>query len=134
MYVPGFCRFEGVEKTEAEREFQFLEVVETNVLVNEVVRLANRVLCVKQALYGITNFNSHQTCRDSIYKIGKVRKRVFDGSRETVKVRLSISSFPNSNQGSKGMNAWRPLSSDANPIRDRYEQKLQKHEKSSGPE
>ena len=55
---------------EAGREFQFLEVIETNVLANEVVQhysnliakecweSANRVLRAKHALGGITDFNS----------------------------------------------------------------------------
>ena len=55
---------------EAGREFQFLEVIGTNVLANEVVRhfsnltakecweSAKRVLRTKYALGGITDFNS----------------------------------------------------------------------------
>ena len=57
---------------EAGREFQFLEVIGTNVLANEVVRhfsnltakecweSAKRVLRAKHALGGITNFNSSE--------------------------------------------------------------------------
>ena len=57
---------------EAEREFQFLEVMGTNVLANEVVRhfsnltanecwdSAKRVLRAKHALDGITDFNSSE--------------------------------------------------------------------------
>ena len=60
-------------KTEAGREFQFLEVIRTNVLANEVVRhfsnltakecweSAKRVLRSKDALEGITDFNSTLT-------------------------------------------------------------------------
>ena len=57
---------------EAGREFQFLEVIGTNVLANEVVRhfsnltakecwkSAKRVLRAKHALGGITDFNSSE--------------------------------------------------------------------------
>ena len=57
---------------EAEREFQFLEVIGTNVLANEVVRhfsdltakgcweSAKRVLRAKHALGGIIDFNSSE--------------------------------------------------------------------------
>ena len=57
---------------EAGREFQFLDVIGTNVLVNEVVRhfsnltanecweSAKRVLRVKHALGGIIDFNSSE--------------------------------------------------------------------------
>ena len=57
---------------EAGREFQFLEVIGTNVLANEVVRhfynlaakgcweSAKRGLHVKHALGGITDFNSSE--------------------------------------------------------------------------
>ena len=57
---------------EAGREFQFLEVIGTNVLANEVVRhfsnlaaneswdSAKRVLRAKHALWGITDFNSSE--------------------------------------------------------------------------
>ena len=57
---------------EAGREFQFLEVIGTNVLANEVVRhfsnltatdcwkSAKHVLRAKHALQGITNFNSSE--------------------------------------------------------------------------
>ena len=59
-------------KTEAGREFQFLEVIGTNVLANEVVRhfsnltakecweSAKRVLRAKHALGGIIDFNSSE--------------------------------------------------------------------------
>ena len=57
---------------ETGREFQFLEIMGTNVLENEVVRhfsnlttkecweLANRVLRAKHALGRITDFNSSE--------------------------------------------------------------------------
>ena len=57
---------------EAGREFQFLEVIGTNILANEVVRhfsnltakecweSAKRVLRAKQALGGIIDFNSSE--------------------------------------------------------------------------
>ena len=57
---------------EAGREFQFLEVIKTNVLANEVVRhfsnltgkecweSAKRVLRAKHALGGIIDFNSSE--------------------------------------------------------------------------
>ena len=57
---------------EAGREFQFLEVIGTNVLANEVVRhfsnltakecweSAKRVLLAKRALGGIIDFNSSE--------------------------------------------------------------------------
>ena len=57
---------------EAEREFQFFEVIETNVLPNEVVRhfsnltvkecwgSPKRVIRAKHALGGITDFNSSE--------------------------------------------------------------------------
>ena len=57
---------------EAGREFQFLEVIVTNVLANEVVRdfsnltskecweSAKRVFRAKHALGGITDFNSSE--------------------------------------------------------------------------
>ena len=73
---------------EAGREFQFPEVIGTNVLANEVVRhfsnltakecweSAKRVLRVKRALGGI--IETHQsTCRDSIYSKGKVQRHFF---------------------------------------------------------
>ena len=61
-----------LEKIEAEREFQFLEVMGTNVLANEVVRhfssltvkacwkSAKRVLHAKHSLGEITDFNSSE--------------------------------------------------------------------------
>ena len=64
---------------EAGREFQFLEVIGTNVLLNEVVRhfsnltakecweSAKRVLRVKHDLRGIIDFNSSLTEMDSCY-------------------------------------------------------------------
>ena len=75
--------FEGLKvlsvgKTEAWREFQFLEVMGTNPLGNEVVwqfsnlssktlwEWAKRVLRPKHALGGITN-STKSTCRDSNY-------------------------------------------------------------------
>ena len=78
---------------EAWGEFQFLEVIGTNVLANEVVRhfsnltakecweSAKRVLRAKHALGGIINFN----CRGSIYSKGKVQKHFFGepASRES---------------------------------------------------
>ena len=72
---------------EAGREFQFLEVMGTNLIANGVVRqfnrtkmlgIANRVLRAKHALGGITDTIHYSTCPDSIYKIGKVRKPFFD--------------------------------------------------------
>ena len=82
---------------EAGREFQFLEVIGTNVLANEVVRhfsnltakecweSAKRVLRAKHALGGIIDFNSSLTCRDSIYSKGKVQRHFFGepASRES---------------------------------------------------
>ena len=45
VWEPGFWRFEDCKyslgKMEAGREFQFLEVIETNILANEVVRHFN---------------------------------------------------------------------------------------------
>ena len=72
-------------------EFQFLEVIGTNVLANEVVRhfsnltakecweSAKLVLRAKHALEGIIDFNSSHiiTCRDSIYSKGKVQRHFF---------------------------------------------------------
>ena len=67
------------EKIEARREFQFLEVIGTNILANEVVRhfsnlttkefceSAKRVLLREKSLILI----HHSTCRESIYKIGE---------------------------------------------------------------
>ena len=65
---------------EAVREFQFLEVIGTNVLANEVVRhfsnltakgcweSAKRVLRAKHTLWEELLTLTHQsTCRDSIY-------------------------------------------------------------------
>ena len=76
---------------EPEREFQFLEVMGTNVLANEVVRhfsnltakecyeSAKRVLLTKHALGGGLLILTYQsTCLDSIYKIGKPYKFFFD--------------------------------------------------------
>ena len=63
---------------EAGREFQLLEVIGTNVLANEVIRhfsnlttkecweSEKRVLRAKHGLGGIIDFNSSDTCRDSI--------------------------------------------------------------------
>ena len=75
---------------EAGREFQFPEVIGTNVLANEVVRhfsnltarecweSAKRVLRAKHALGGIIDFLTHQsTCRDSIYSKGKAQRHFF---------------------------------------------------------
>ena len=75
---------------EAGGEFQFLEVIGTNVLANEVVRhfsnltakacweSAKRVLRAKHALGGELLTLTHQsTCRDSIYSKGKVQRHFF---------------------------------------------------------
>ena len=69
---PGFegLKIVSARKDGGGREFQFLEVIGTNVLANEVVRhfsnltakecweSAKRVLRAKHALGGITDFNS----------------------------------------------------------------------------
>ena len=78
---------------EAGREFQFLEVMGTNVLVNEVVRhfsnltakkcweSAKRVLRVKRALGGELLTLTHQsTCRHSK---GKVQRHFFGEPSES---------------------------------------------------
>ena len=71
---------------EAGREFQFLEVIETNVLANEVVRhfsnlTANEcwesekcVLRAKHALGELLILTHQSICRDSIYKINLIIK------------------------------------------------------------
>ena len=83
---------------EAGREFQFLEVIGTNVLANEVVRhfsnltakecweSAKRVLRAKHALGGIIDFNSSEhlpsivkgKCRD-ISSVSQRVERVGEG-------------------------------------------------------
>ena len=72
---------------EAGTEFQFLEIIGTNVLANEVVRhfsnltakesweSAKRVLRAKHTLGGIIDFNSSE---HSIYSKGKVQRHFFD--------------------------------------------------------
>ena len=75
---------------EAGREFQFLEVMGTNVLANVMVRhfsnltakecweLVKRVLRAKHALGGELLILTHQnTCRDSIYNKGKAQRHFF---------------------------------------------------------
>ena len=66
-------------KMEAWREFQFLEVIGTNVLANEVVRHFSNLTekecweSAKRVCYA-----THQsTCRDSIYSKGKVQRHLF---------------------------------------------------------
>ena len=86
--APWFWMFESYKcrgKTEAGREFQFLEVMGTNVLVecgslyqfNREVMLgsANRVLRTEQILgaEGLLISTHQSTCCDSIYKIEKAR-------------------------------------------------------------
>ena len=82
---------------EAGREFQFLEVIGTNVLAKEVVRhlsnltakecweSAKRVLRAKHALGGIIDFNSSEHLRGSIYSKGKGQRHFFGepASRES---------------------------------------------------
>ena len=72
---------------EAGREFQFLKVIGTNVLTNEVVlhfsnltakecwESAKRVLRPKHALGGITDFNSPEHLSLSIVSIVKGKRR-----------------------------------------------------------
>ena len=75
MFVnPGFegLKIVNARKDGGREEFQFLEVIGTNVLANEVVRhfsnltakecweSAKRVLRSKHALGGITGFNSSE--------------------------------------------------------------------------
>ena len=75
---------------EAGREFQFLEVIGTNVLANEVVRhfsnlTANEVLGIgetcatRKARFGgkLLTLTHQSTCRDSIYSKGKVQRHFF---------------------------------------------------------
>ena len=83
---------------EAGREFQFLEVIGTNVLAKEVVRYlsnltakecwesAKRVLRAKHAL----TLTHQSTCRDSIYSKGKAQRHFFGESRESVREESSI--------------------------------------------
>ena len=70
-------------KLEAGREFQFLEVIGTNVLPNEVVRHFSNLTakecwesCYEQStLWGESLTLTHQsTCRDSIYSKGKAQR------------------------------------------------------------
>ena len=83
---------------DAGREFQFLEVIRTNVLANEVVRhlsnltakecweSAKRVLRAKHALGGKLLTLTHQsTSHDSIYSRGKAQRHFFGelASRES---------------------------------------------------
>ena len=87
----GFWRFEDCKCSErwreAGREFQFLEIIGTNVLANEVVRhfsnltakecweSAKRVPSAKHALGGeLLTLTHRSTCRGSIYSKGKVQK------------------------------------------------------------
>ena len=77
---------------EAGREFQFLEVMGTNVLANEVVRhffnltakecweSAKRVLRAKHAWggRGVLILTHQSTCHDIIYKKGKAQRHSFD--------------------------------------------------------
>ena len=75
---------------EAGREFQFLEVIGTNVLANEVVRhfsnltakecweSVKRVLRAKHAFWEeLLTLTHRSTCRGSIYSKGKVQKHFF---------------------------------------------------------
>ena len=74
---------------EAGSEFQFVEVIGTNVLANEVVQhfsnltakecweSAKRVLSAKHALGGIIDLTHQSTCGDSIYSKGKVQRHFF---------------------------------------------------------
>ena len=77
-------------KLEAGREFQFFEVMGTNVLANEVVRrfsnlttkefseLTKRVLRTKHALGELLILTHQSSCSDSIYKTGKAQKHFFN--------------------------------------------------------
>ena len=76
-------------KVETGREFQFLEVMGTNVLANEVVlhfsnltakecwESAKRVLHAKHALGELPTLTHQSTCRDSIYSKGKAQRHFF---------------------------------------------------------
>ena len=67
----GHSKFEGLKIISAGRKFQFLEVMGTNVLANEVVRhfsnstakgcweSVKRVVRAKHALRGITDYQLH---------------------------------------------------------------------------
>ena len=88
-----------MEKMEAGREFQFHEVMETNVLANAVVRhfsnltpkecceSAKRVVHAKHALGELPILTHQSTCRDSIYNKGKAQRHFFD---EQVKKRKRV--------------------------------------------
>ena len=77
------------EKTEIGIEFQFFEVMGTNV-ANKVVQhfsnltskgcleSANQMPRAKQFFKELLSSAHQSTCRDSIYKIGKDRKRFFN--------------------------------------------------------
>ena len=71
---------------EAGREFQFLEVMGTNVLPNEVVwHFSNLTAkecwesakCVLHALGELLILTHQSTCHDSIYKKGKAQRHFF---------------------------------------------------------
>ena len=74
---------------EAGREFQFFEVMGTNVFANEVVghffnltaeecwESAKRVLRAKHALGELLILSHKSTCRDSIYRKGKAPRHFF---------------------------------------------------------
>ena len=77
---------------EAGREFQFLEVIGTNVLANEVVRHFSNLTAkecwesAKRVLWEeLLTLTHRSTCRGSIYSKGKVQKYFFGepASRES---------------------------------------------------
>ena len=88
---------------EAGREFQFLEVIGTNVLADEVVRHVwprksvgnRRNACYAQStLWGeLLNLTHQSTCRDGIYSKGKAQRQFLrwaSESRESVREESSI--------------------------------------------
>ena len=95
MFVnPGFegLKIVNARKDEgkAGREFQFLEVIGTNVLANEVVRhfsnltakksVGNRrnACCAQSTLWEeLLTLTLRSTCRGSIYSKGKVQRHFF---------------------------------------------------------
>ena len=73
---------------EAGREFQFFEVMGTNVLANEVVQHFSNLTAkecwetraTRKACYGreLLILTHQSTCHDSIYKKGKAQRHFFD--------------------------------------------------------
>ena len=90
----------------------------SNLIANGCWESANHVLGAKQALGAVINFNSLEQMPSSIYKIGKARRRFFDGPQVRGGYKGRILNQSDELHPGWQENTWRPLFTDASQIRD----------------